>query len=160
MVTELLYPEKKRIHFYTLMVLRLATEINAAFCKSPRFMEHCPLIPPGQDSSELRSTHSRMIRDVIGASPHLMKYDELRTLLKEHGQLVNPTDQKKEHDRLLAILQMKIVAAQRVLATEIKDLERTNVKETGSLPDSKEYKERLRKLKRCKALIRMWNITI
>ena len=118
---------------------------NLSFCTS-------------SDSSEqLKSSHSRMICDVLGASPQLTKYDILRNILKDSRSLHHHECQ--EHDRILANLQVQLVAKHSSLVTDLRELERAEVGQLGRLPGSTTYKEQLSKLKHSKALLWIWNIT-
>ena len=98
-----------------------------------------------------------MICDVLGASPQLTKYDVLRNILKDSRSL-HQHENLKEHDRILANLQVQVLAKHSSLATELQELERAKVGQSGRLPGSITYKEQLSKLKRSKALLWIWNI--
>ena len=113
---------------------------------------------PSDSSEQLKSSHSRMICYVLGASPQLTKYDVLRNILKDSRSL-HQHENQKEHDRILANLQVQVLAKHSSLATELRELERAEVRQSGRLPGSTTYKEQLSKLKRSKALLRIWNIT-
>ena len=86
-------------------------------------------------------------------------YDELLTSLKKGGTRNQP-QHRKMHDKLLASLQTKVLAAYNSLVKQQNDLEKKSMQRSGTLPLSAQYKEHLRRLKRCKALLRMWNITL
>lgn len=115
------------------------------------------LLVHSHSPEELQSSHSRVIRGIIGTSLELTQYDRLVMALKKDGPISRPRE-REMHDRILASLQTKVLASYNTLTSQQKHRERTTVQVLGTLPDSSEHRECLRKIKRCKALLRMWNI--
>lgn len=101
-----------------------------------------------------------MIFEVIGSSEELARYDKLRTILKDHSS-PHDTDRLRQHDTLLAGLQAQVLKAYHSLVDQMKDLELSHLKQSDILPGSliPEWKDKHRKVKRCKALLRTWSIT-
>ena len=114
---------------------------------------------PSHSPEELQSSHSRAIRDIIGTSTELTEYDQLLVSLKRDRPFTQP-EKRNMHDRVLASLQTRVIAAFNSLSSQRKEREKTSLEVSGNLPISLEHKECLRKLKRCKALLRVWNITL
>lgn len=102
-----------------------------------------------------------MIFDVIGGSSELTKYDELRRTLKDH-ESPHDTDCRRQHDRLLAGQQTQVLKAYNSLVKQMKDLELKHLQQSGMLPVylTPEWEDKHKKIKRCKALLRTWTITL
>ena len=113
---------------------------------------------PSNSPDELQSSHSRAMRSIIGTSVELKRYDKLLISLKKGGTRNQP-EERKIHDKLLASLQTKVLAAYNSLAAQHTDLEKRSLQGSGTLPVSAQYNEYTRTLKRCKVLLCHWNIT-
>ena len=88
-----------------------------------------------------------MICDVIGVSKDLLRYDNLRSILKE-GQSETHSNDHRQHDTLLALLQTQVLRMFYKLARQIKSFEMTSSSQFGTIPDTltPEWKENIGRL--------------
>ena len=84
-----------------------------------------------------------------------MRYDDLRSRMKNGGyvQLY-----RQEHDRILAGLQTQVLRRYNLLVSQLKDMDRNQLQQTGLLSTTPAHKEILGKVKHSKVLLREWNI--
>ena len=95
---------------------------------------------PSRSPEELQSSHSRVIRDIIGTSLELTQYDRLVIALKKDGSISRPRE-REMHDRILASVQTKVLASYNILTSQQSHREKTTVRLSGTLPDSSEHRE-------------------
>ena len=88
------------------------------------------MITPNLKSTP-KSTHSKLISEIIRTYPELTRYDELCCLLKNNWQ----GDMTKQHYTLLTGSQVKVIyKCYFSLSQQVKTLERNHIQEHGSLP--------------------------
>ena len=126
------------------------------------------VLPPAPVAStvetyQLKSTLANNVSQVLGETKEVMRFDKLRTNLKNLGT----TQAKEDYEVALAAIQTRVLAKHSTLKQQFKEWERCffakhNCKEPN-LEDTRNDKtahDLYKTLRLCKQLLKHWNITV